>query len=133
MVMSAGTYSSLYGAVHVRQELGAYPNTGWIVLDQQDVRLLRPQRSPVLFRRWCYLLALSHDCRVAQRTGVRDVVDMIRVERIDARRLPDRVHHVSHIAEGILHEAHWAGGRVREHDRRRGRVGRGSGLVVGYR
>ena len=124
------THRCVYSAIHMRQKFGAYPGASWVVFDKENDGLLGPERS-FLGRRGC-LLAVSHSSWVAQRPGVRNVVDVVGVEGIDAGRLPHWVDHMPHLSEWIMEHGHGRCG-MRKHDRRGGRVGRRSRLMVGNR
>lgn len=112
---------------HRLEELDTNLGAGRVVLDEENPWLPRRPHQGRVARRVGACLGLSADGLgsghflhgiAARIIGdcVGDLVDVVRVEGVNADRLADRVHGISvDIVHGIVHHGH---GRLRNHNRR---------------
>lgn len=99
------------------EKLCTDPCARLIIFDEQNTRpLVAPHRAALIFWGRRDLGSVGHRIRVTQGTSIRDVVDMVGMERVNARCLPYRIDHVSRVIEGIMQHMHGPRPALGEHD-----------------
>lgn len=112
-----GTYSNIYGTFQDMKELGTNPCACLVILNEQDTwPLMAPHGGALVFWGRRDLSRVGHRIRVTQGTSIRDVVNVVGMERVDARCLPYRIDHVSGVVEGIMQHVHGPRAALWEHD-----------------